>query len=196
MGRLGETLQRCGPKPAHVFGLARVEEIAEPAHGLDDVDAELLAKPADEHLDGVGIPVEILIVEMLGQLAARDDAARMVHEIGQQPVLVRGELHRVAVHRHAAGAGVELHRPAGDLARGMAGGAAQQGAHAGEQLLHVEGLRYVIVGAGIEALDLVAPAVAGGQDDDRRLAALAAPGGRGRETPSTFGRPRSRMMAS
>ena len=55
-------------------------------------------------------------------------------------------------------------------------GAAQQGADAGEQLLHVEGLRDVVVGAGIEALDLVAPAVAGGQDDDRHLASLAAPG--------------------
>jgi hypothetical protein len=40
----------------------------------------------------------------------------------------------------------------------------------------VERLRHVVVRARVEALDLVAPAVAGRQDDDRHLAALAPPG--------------------
>src|SRR5262245_6207924 len=101
------------------------QEIAEPAHGLDDVDAELLADAADEHLDGVGVAIEILVIEMLDQLAARHHAAGMMHEIGQQSIFVRGQLHRVAVDADPAGAGIEPYRPAIELALGVAGGAAQ-----------------------------------------------------------------------
>ena len=57
----------------------------------------------------------------------------------------------------------------------MAGGAAHLGADARQQLLHVERLGDVVVGAGVHAGDLVAPAVAGGEDDDRHLALGAAP---------------------
>src|ERR1700730_13734664 len=77
--------------------IGRAEQIAQAADGLNDVDAELLADAADEGLDGVGIAVEILVVEMRDQLGARDHAAGMVHQIGEQPVFVRGELDRIAV---------------------------------------------------------------------------------------------------
>src|SRR5437867_3034464 len=77
----------------------RRQEIAEPPDGLDDVDPHLLADAADEHLDRVGVTVEVLIVEMLHELGARHYAARMVHQIRQQPILVRGELDRIAVDR-------------------------------------------------------------------------------------------------
>jgi hypothetical protein len=43
------------------------------------------------------------------------------------------------------------------------------------ELLHVERLGEVVVGAGVHAGDLVAPAVAGGEDDHRHLAVGAAP---------------------
>src|ERR1700687_5451332 len=99
----------------------RGEQIAEPAHGLDDVHAELLADAADEDLDGVGVAVEVLVVEMLDQLAARDPAASVMHEIGEQTILVAGELDRIAVDGHAAGAGVEAHGTAIELALGVAG---------------------------------------------------------------------------
>src|SRR5215471_17375364 len=87
----------------------RAQEIAEPAHGLDDVDPELLADTADEHLDGVGVAIEVLVVEMLDQLGARDHTAGVMHQVRQQPILVAGELDRVAVDGDAAGAGVEAH---------------------------------------------------------------------------------------
>ena len=45
------------------------DEVAEAARGLDDVDAELLAQAPDEHLDRIRIAVEILLVEMLDDLA-------------------------------------------------------------------------------------------------------------------------------
>src|SRR5262245_42886857 len=154
----------------------RAQQVTKPAHSLDDVDAELPADAADKHLDGVGVAIEVLIVEMLDQLAARDHAAGVVHEIGEQAVLVRGELDRVAVHAHAAGAGIEAHRAAIELALGVPGGAPQQRADARQHLLQVEGLGDVVVGAGVEALDLVAPAVAGGENEHRHGATGAAPG--------------------
>ena len=58
----------------------------------------------------------------------------------------------------------------------MAGGAAQQRAQPRQHLLHVEGLGDIIVGAGVETLHLVAPAVARGQDQHRHGAAGLAPG--------------------
>src|SRR3954464_7379559 len=154
----------------------RSEEIAKSPHGLDDVDAELLANAPDEDFDGVGIPIEVLVVEMLDQLAARHHAAGMVHEIREQTIFVRGELDRVAVDADAAGAGVEAHAAAIELALGVAGRTTQQGADAREDLLEMERLRDIVVGAGVEALDLVAPAIACGQDENRHGPAGPTPG--------------------
>src|SRR5918996_4351322 len=71
--------------------IRRTDAVAESARRLDHVDAELPAQAADEHLDGVGIPVEVLVVQMLGQLGARHDPARMVHQIGEQAVFLGGQ---------------------------------------------------------------------------------------------------------
>src|SRR5208337_2773338 len=80
----------------------RGEEITKPAHRLDDVDAELLADAADEHLDRVGVAVEVLIVEVLHQFGARHHPSGVMHQIGEQAILVRRELDRRAVHGDAA----------------------------------------------------------------------------------------------
>ena len=63
-----------------------------------------------------------------------------------------------------------------ELALGVAGGAAQQRADARQHLFEMERLGDVVVGAGVEALHLVAPAVARGQHQHRHGAAGAAPG--------------------
>ena len=57
----------------------------------------------------------------------------------------------------------------------MAGGAAQQRANPGQHFLEMKRLCDVVVGAGVEALHLVAPAVARGEDQDRHRPAVAAP---------------------
>ena len=71
---------------------------------------------------------------------------------------------------------IEPHRPAHELALGVADRAAQQRAHARQHFLEMEGLGHVIVGAGVEALHLVAPAVARGQHEHRHGAPIAPPG--------------------
>src|ERR1700733_2323346 len=85
--------------------LARIggpQQITEAAHRLNHIDAELLADAADEHFDGIGVAVKILIVKMLDQFGARHDTAAMMHQIGKQPIFVRGELDRIAVNGDAS----------------------------------------------------------------------------------------------
>jgi len=50
------------------------------------------------------IAVKVLVIEMLDQFGARDHAPGVVHQVGEQPVFVAGELDWIAVDRHAAGA--------------------------------------------------------------------------------------------
>ncbi len=68
----------------------------------------------------------------------------------------------------------------------MAGGAPQQSPQARQHFLHVEGFGDIVVGAGVDALDLVAPPVTGGQDQDRHRASALAPRLKDRD-PVAFG---------
>ena len=113
---------------------------------------------------------------MLDQFGARHHAPGVVHQIGQQPVLVRGHLDRIAGDADPAGAGIQRHRPAGQFGLRVAGGAAQQRADPGQDFLEMKRFCDIVVGAGVEALHLVAPAVARGQDQDRHHAPVAPPG--------------------
>ena len=112
---------------------------------------------------------------MLHQLRARHHAAGMVHQIRQQPVFVRRELDRIAFHRHPAGARVEPYRSAIEFAPGVPRRAPQQRPDARQHFLEMERFGHVVVGSGIEPLDLVAPAVARREDQHRHGAAGAAP---------------------
>src|SRR5665811_2074785 len=93
-----------------IFGVR--EAVAQPPDGLDEVDGKLLAQTPDEHLDRIGVPVEVLLVEMLDELGAGDDALAMHHQIMKHTIFVRGELDRLTLDRHARGLGVEDKRPA------------------------------------------------------------------------------------
>ena len=85
------------------------------------------------------------------------------------------ELDRRSVDGHAAGARVEPHRADNEVARGVARSAAEQRAQSGQHFLHVEGLGDIVVGAGVDALDLLAPAIPRGQDEDGHRASRLAP---------------------
>src|ERR1700730_12227261 len=73
-------------------GRPRRQQVTQSPHGLNDIDFQLLADAADKHFNGVGVAVEILVIQVFHQFGARDHAPGMVHEIFQQPVLVRGHL--------------------------------------------------------------------------------------------------------
>src|SRR5215475_16014114 len=88
------------------FISGRRQTVAETTDRRDVVGAELLAQAADEHLDRVRLAIEVLVVDVLDQLRARDDLALVVHEIVDQPELLRRELDGNAADRHPAGAGI------------------------------------------------------------------------------------------
>ena len=79
--------------------------------------------------------------------------------------------------------------------RAARGAAAQQRAHPRQQLLALEGLDEVVVGAGVEALHARLQRVAGGEDQDRHVV-VARAALRATSRPSTSGRPRSRITRS
>ena len=58
---------------------------------------------------------------------------------------------------------------------GVTGRAAQQRANPRQHFFEMKGLGDIVVGAGIEALHLVAPAVARGEDQNRHHPLVAAP---------------------
>ena len=78
--------------------------------------------------------------------------------------------------REHAGLGVEGEGAADDARRGMTGRAPHQGAQPHDQLLDPERLGEIVVGTGLEAVDLVAPAAARREDQHRKPAAGLPPG--------------------
>src|SRR5690348_11707018 len=90
-----ETMSRKASELRRIIRLGHA--ISHAADGPQHVDAELLAQTADEHLDGVRIAIEILVIKMLDELGARNDLALVMHEIGEEPEFERGELDGVAV---------------------------------------------------------------------------------------------------
>src|SRR5829696_8290826 len=99
--------------------IGRGEEITESAHRLDHVDAQLFADAADENLNGIRIAIEVLVIKVLDEFRARHHAAGMMHEIGEQPIFVRGQLDRITVDSDSAGARIEPHQSAIELALGV-----------------------------------------------------------------------------
>src|SRR5690349_25049820 len=61
------------------------EAVTTAAHRLDRLDRvvriELAAQTADEHLEHVRIAVEVLLVDVLGQVGLRDELAGVQHEV-------------------------------------------------------------------------------------------------------------------
>ncbi len=103
--------------------------------------------------------------------SARVDAIRVGHQESEQAVLRRAERDRLAGRRHAVSRLVE--RQSFDVdALGVAGrrAAAQDRLDARNQLARREGLRHVVVGAGLEARHLVGFFAARGQHHDRDVA--------------------------
>ena len=152
--------------------------VAASAQGLDRmqrlVGIELAAQSSDEHLDDVAVALVVLVVEPLGELGLRDHVARTQHHVLEDAVFESGELDRRAFERDGLRARVEADRAALEDRARPATRAAQQRLHARQHFFEVIRLGDVVVGAGLQALDLVLPAVARGQDEDRKFLARGA----------------------
>src|SRR6185312_2955265 len=154
------------------------ESIAAPAQGFDGTERvlriELAPEAADQYLDHVAVALRLLVLQPLAALGLGDDRPRAQHEVLEDAVLEGRQLHRCVIHLHGLGARVQSDCAAYELRAGPATGATQQRLYARQHFLEVEWLGYIVVGAGLQALHFVLPAVPRGQDQNGIALALRA----------------------
>ena len=182
------------------------QHVAGAAHGVQDARLaavlELAAQVRDEDVDGVRLGEGVVAPDLVEQRLARHDDARVAHQVLEQLELARGQVELALAAEHLARVRVEAQVADDDVGASARRAAPQQGAHAREQLVALERLDEIVVGARVEALDASVDGVAGGEDQDRDVAVLAQPPahldpvelgqGRGRARPrrARTGRPR------
>src|SRR5581483_10246189 len=69
------------------------EDISDATHGVQEFlfewTIDLLAKPADEHIDDVGLRIEAVLPHVRQNHGFRDDSTGIAHEIFEQRELTR-----------------------------------------------------------------------------------------------------------
>src|SRR4029079_13878679 len=78
-----------------VSGPRRAEDVTDAAHGLDQRRLEgvgLAGEVADVRLQHARVAAEVVVPDVVEDLAAREHTTRVDQEIPEQPVLGRGEL--------------------------------------------------------------------------------------------------------
>ncbi len=103
---------------------------------------------------------------MFGEFGSRDYLSGVMHEVGENTELMTGEFDGDSGEGDTGGAGIEDKRPAAQLRMGDATGAPDEGSNAGQNFLDAEGFGDIIVSAAVDALDLLVPTAAGGEDED------------------------------
>lgn len=69
--------------------LASPQHVSEAALGLDDATSQTPSQSTDEDFNGVGVALEILGIEVLGDFKLRHDASPLMGEIREQLVFLR-----------------------------------------------------------------------------------------------------------
>src|SRR5919107_4220304 len=126
-----------------------------------------------ENLDGVRCCKGIVAPHLFEQALARHDDAFVAHEVLEQLELTLRELDLALLAPHLVRVGVELEVADDERRAPVRRPAAQERAQAREQLLALEGLDEVVVGARVEALDARLDCVARREHEDRDVALLA-----------------------
>ena len=119
---------------------------------------DLLAQPRHVHVHGAGGRHRVVAPHFVQQLFAGQGRAAMLDEVLEQLKLARGQLERRAVPASLPRFGNRRGRRRTDSPSAGCGRrrrAAELGLDAREQLDHLERLRHVVVGAELEADDLV-----------------------------------------
>src|SRR5581483_3287052 len=91
---------------------ADLEAIAGSPHRADRIGApsahQRLAQPADVHVDGALVHVDVVAPHAVEQLAAREHAARRLHEELEQAVIGGAQVDRLPPAQYRHGGAVEL----------------------------------------------------------------------------------------
>src|SRR3954453_18254469 len=134
---------------------------------------ELSAEVGDEHLDRVRDGERVVAPHLVEQPLPRDHQPLVAHQVLEQLELALGEVDRALAPRHLVGVGVQRQVGHPQRRHPARRAAAQQRAHAREQLLALERLDGGVVGAAGRALHPRVERVARGQDQDRRVVLVA-----------------------
>lgn len=147
------------------------EAVADPGLGLDVLTAgfglEFFAQLPDEDAE---------ILRLMGRLGpphgreqgtVGDDLAGVAGKVKEEFEFLRRKVQRPTHDLDAVCRRIDDEVAGGDCGLCALGGAAEMSTYAGKEFLNVEGLGYVVVGAGIESFDLGAFVVAYGEDEHR-----------------------------
>src|SRR5215218_2116147 len=141
--------------------------------------AELAAELPNVHVDGARVARERVPPDALEQLVARQHEALVVEQLPEQIELLGSELDLLLADPDLPAAGVDDEVTVGKHVRlavaPLGGRSAKDRLHARDELPRVERLRHVVVGANLEADDLVDVLVARSQHEDRHVPALPHP---------------------
>ena len=152
--------------------------VPDAANGLDQLlpvaAVDLLAQRVDVHVDDVGREIERVLPDARLDLGARDHLAAPPQEQLEERALAHRQPHGLPAAHDLARLGVvrEVVEREGPGLDDL--GAPQERADARQQLPEREGLDQVVVGAGVEPLDLVLDGVAGREHEDLRVHAARA----------------------
>ena len=142
--------------------------VADAAHVLDQLAAQLFAQAVDIDLDRVAAHFVAPAVELFFQLGAREHGAGPRDQrLPARPIRAPTGVTGTPAHVHFAGGRIDGDALVFEDRLGAAGRAAQQGADARQQFIEIVGFQDVIVGAGIEAGDALADGVARGGHQHR-----------------------------
>src|SRR3954454_8457836 len=154
------------------------EDVARAADRMEEprlaTGFQLPSQGGHEDLDRVGDRERGVAPHLVEQLLARDDQALVAHEVLEQLELALRELDPPVAARDLVGVRVEHEVADAQRRHAARRAAAQQRAHAGQQLLALEGLDQVVVRADVEPLDARLQRVARGEHEDRHLVAVIA----------------------
>src|SRR5919112_2021097 len=159
----------------------RLETVAEAPRRVDVLVGGFLLQggpyPAYVHVNGTGGADAGVPPDLLGEILATPELAGGRGEGGEELELLEAQLERLSTRTNREVLGVELQVSGLDyLAPANRLAALEVRVDAGDELLHAEGLRHVIVGPGFEPAHLVFLGVLGRDHHDHHaLVALADP---------------------
>src|SRR5581483_3361477 len=166
-----------GRRTALAIGAGRPEHVARAPLGVEEAGLaallELAAQVRDEDVDRVRHRRRVVAPHLLEQALARDHEPLVSHQVLEQLELAVRELDLALPAPDLAGVRVE-HQVADHERRAAARRPApHERAQPRQQLLALEGLDEVVVGARVQPLDPVAGLAARRQDEDRHVAGRA-----------------------
>src|SRR3954453_15119388 len=150
------------------------DAVANAAHVANQLRRELAAQVVHVDLDRVRADFLAPSIHRVLESLARHDRAGLLQQRFQHRKFARRKFPLASLEEHPPARRVEYERAITELALAAAAVAADDRARAGEQLVEVEGLHQVIVGAAVQAGDAIGDRVARGDDENGQIVLGAA----------------------